>query len=273
VRRDPKTIVAAHRLDPDRKEVFVEGGTDRLFLSWVTSGTRNKNARIVEAAFVDLNVAFGGERGRLMKLAEYAAPTAARILVFADADTDRLRNAVTPANVVLTDGRDLEGYVLREECMEKVARLGLGTERIDIRRFLADVSAASRLCGALRYVSEIDGLNLPFQRVTIERYASAKHGVLEVDLPAFVQTLLQNAGISVREVDRIIRRAGEVLSQFGAISDLVHGKDALRLADVALKHEGVRSDEARRMLWCTFERGWVRAHPGLAKIVEFLETP
>jgi hypothetical protein len=273
LRRDPQTIVAAHRLDPDRKEVYVEGTTDRVFLNWLTAGTRHQNARIIEASYVDIDVALGGERGRLMRLAEYTSATPARILVFVDADTDRLRNVAVPDNVVLTDGRDLEAYVLRPDCIEKMARLGLATEGIDATRLLTDVLSASRLSGALRFASDIDGLGLPFQKVTIDRYARFQNGMLELRMRAFVQTLAQNADISVREVDRIIMRADEISAQFSGSSDLVHGKDAMRLAEVMLKKEGVRPEEGRRMLWSAFERQWAAAYSGLTRVVEFLESP
>jgi hypothetical protein len=273
VRRDPKAIVAAHRFDPARKELYVEGSSDRLFLTWLTAGTRHVNARIIEISSVNIPSTAGGERGRLISFAEYVASTAARILVFADADTDRLRNVSSPVNVLLTDARDMEAYVLRYECVEKIARLGLASEHVDVQRFVLDVTATSRVCGAIRFASDADGLNLPFQKVTVDRYARVRNGEFEVDLRGFVQTLLQAAGISIREVERVIARGHEIATLFGNTPDLVHGKDAMRLADVYLKRHDVRPDEARRMLWCAFERSWAHDYSALAKVVDFLETP
>lgn len=65
MRRDPQTILTAHRMDPTRRELYVEGPSDRIFLDWLAGEEKDANARIIEVSLVDLPRVslLGGRRG------------------------------------------------------------------------------------------------------------------------------------------------------------------------------------------------------------------
>jgi hypothetical protein len=54
VRQDPQRILAAHRMDPARRELYVEGPGDRIFLGWLVGDQKSPDARIIEIDLVEL---------------------------------------------------------------------------------------------------------------------------------------------------------------------------------------------------------------------------
>lgn len=275
MRRDAKAVIASHLLDPDRKEVFVEGHGDRILLNWICGPDRNPNARVLQASSLYLpDVPRGGERSRLLEFARLVVDSSARILLFIDADTDRLENVTPPPNVILTDGRDIESYILTPPCLDKVVRLGLGAESVEVNALHAQLMSVAATAGAIRMASDVEALALPFQRTDIRRYIRvADDSTVEFDTSAYVQTLLQNASVSLSERERITARAQAIRERYGDAADLIHGKDAMRLLDVLLKEFGAKSDEARKMLWCSFERTSANVYPNLLRVVSFLTSP
>jgi hypothetical protein len=134
-RRDPKTIFAEHKLDPDRRDLFVEGAEDRRFLRVLVGDKLDSKAAIREIGTVDVSGL--GEKERLLAFALLAVSQSATIRFLADADFDRLLQRVPPPNVWLTDLRDLEQYLLDDRCLEKVWGVALGQDGVsctDIRR-------------------------------------------------------------------------------------------------------------------------------------------
>src|SRR5206468_3136096 len=69
LRRDPEAIVTAHLMDRARRELYVEGRRDRIFLDWLISTDRHPDVSVVEISSVNLPEISGGERGRLLHFA------------------------------------------------------------------------------------------------------------------------------------------------------------------------------------------------------------
>src|SRR5262245_4364060 len=121
IRRTPEAILTAYRMDPARRELYVEGRRDRLFFDWLMGTLSVTKACVREIAAVELAcVSNGGERARLLAFAGQIGQAPIALMCFADADSDRLLSRPVPQRVWLTDGRDLEGYVLHPTCIEKV---------------------------------------------------------------------------------------------------------------------------------------------------------
>src|SRR6266542_1133360 len=68
LRRVPETILIAHRMDPGRRELYVEGVRDRVFLNWLVGDGLGLRSAVVPIELVDLpNVDEGGNRERLKR--------------------------------------------------------------------------------------------------------------------------------------------------------------------------------------------------------------
>lgn len=273
MRQDPQRILAAHRMDPERRELYVEGHSDRIFLDWLIGDQKNKDARIIEIGLVELpDVITGGEKGRLLAFAREVEGAAAQIKVLADADTDRILERSIPANVLLTDKRDLEGYVLRPECVEKVIRLGYLNDRLDTHQVLREVTSIGRELGILRLMSELDERNLPFQKTELKRHLIINGDSVRLNLERFATALLHNAGISRKELPEIVRRHQEVAETYSHLGDgqIVHGKDSIVVLERLLRVHGLQSEDTGRLLRCSYERQWIQGHPVLERVYEFM---
>lgn len=273
LRRHPDAVIAAHRMDPARRELYVEGRKDRLFLSWLLGDDIALSSSVREIAWVDLPEAKeGGERGRLLHFGQLLSRHDVAIRCLADADCDRVLGREVPASVWLTDHRDLEGYVLRVECIDKALRLGVSTTRVTPQDLLRWVVAHGRRLGLLRLLSELDSLSLPFKATRLRGHVSFERGCLDVDYQGYAQALLQNAGISLSKLDATLRRLDEVETTFASTSDaeLMHGKDAMCLADVVFRACGLNSEEGPRLLWTSFEPRFVEDGSTLDSACGFL---
>jgi hypothetical protein len=226
----------------------------------------------IEAIEVPGATAEGGARQRLLTFAQWVAGRGARIRCFADADWDRLLGRRTPDNVWLTDPRDLEGYTLRVEVLEKVLQLAAVTDAVTPDEMLREVFREGRRLGVLRLVSERSGLGLPFQRTPLRRYVVGRRGRVEVRLPQYMRALLQNGGISIARLREIAAWVDEMAAEMAAVPDgeLVHGKDAFCLIERALEGLGFREGDCGKAMWTSYEKGYVKTNTNLVAVLEYL---
>jgi hypothetical protein len=192
--------------------------------------------------------------------------------VFADADTDRILDKTVPSNVWLTDKRDLEGYILRPECIEKVIRMGYLNDRLNVDEVLRQARSLGRELGILRLMSDLDERNLPFRRTDLSRHLRIEGDLVNFNIEGYVTALLQNAGISRKDLTEIISRHQEVAEAYSHVDDeqLIHGKDAVIVLERLLRANGLQSQDTGRLLRCSYERQWVAGHPSLEQVYEYL---
>jgi hypothetical protein len=275
IRRKPEAVILAHTMDRSRKELYVEGKRDRLFFSWLLKGQLPRATTIREIDFVDLPAeVLGGQKGRLFEFARWIGAMEVRIRMFADADYDRLLQRAVPDRVWLTDYRDLEGYVLHEKCVDKMVRLGLGTERFTAPYLLALVRRHGRKLGLLRLMSEMDSLNLPFQTTDLKRHIETGAHACELNFDSYLRALLQNAKINLTQLVGMKDRLAEVTENHSNVPDsqMIHGKDALCILEVALSDYELSPGDAGRFLWTSFESSFVEKESTLDTVVAFLRS-
>ena len=273
MRRTPNEILAAHRMDPTRRELYVEGREDRLFLDYLVGSDKSADARIIEIGLVELpSGVIGGEKGRIVHFAREVERAPAQIKIFADADTDRILGKSVPANVLLTDSRDLEGYILRKECVEKVIRLGFLNERLDVDEVVRQVASLGRQLGIMRLMSDLDERALPFQDTEAAGHVTIARTEIQFNLEGYAQALLQNADVSLKKLPEIIERYREVANLYSHVDDaqIIQGKDAVDLLERLLRLYGLRSDDIGRLLRSSYERQWMEGHPSLKQAYDFL---
>ncbi len=273
IRRSPQASLAAHKMDRERRELYVEGSRDRIFFAWLLGGRKDPNAAVVEIAMVEsLGPAEGGERGRLLAFAEWMVRHEARLRCFADADWDRVLGLLPSPNVWLTDKRDLEGYTLRQECLEKVLRLGMLTDRLDAKAVLESVLRAAREVGILRLLSVRRNFRLPFQRTDLWRHVVVADGAVSVRLPNYLRALMQNAAISLKRLSDIQAEFAALATELADVASdqLAHGKDAFCMLERVFAECGAKRGEGARMMWTSFERVYIDNGSALAAAYEYL---
>ena len=75
MQRDIKAILVAHKIDPKRRELYVEGRRDRSFFLWFLGDERDPDTSIfaIDSVRCDVPVE-GGCRGRLLTFAASIRP-------------------------------------------------------------------------------------------------------------------------------------------------------------------------------------------------------
>lgn len=270
IRRAPAAILAAHRFDPGRRDLYVEGDRDRRFLSALSTRRSIGGVRIIEIDTVDItDGGQGGNRERLMRFAQKIRGTDAEIRFFADRDHDPLIGKVLPQDVWFTDGRDLEGYVLSEDCVRKLLVVGFGVEEVYASELLPQVLLLGRELALLRIYSFRNDLRLPFQASSVRRSVSVADGELCLDIDRYVRTLLSNAGLSQASTPDIVSAVSASRNEFAGVDSslLVHGKDAFDIIGASID-----ATDVSERIWLTFEREAVPDYPVLTLVVEYLET-
>jgi hypothetical protein len=242
---------------------------------WLLGTNIDANASVREVDSVDIPECPGGKRGRLLYFANWLGARDVAIRMFADADWDRILGRVVPERVWLTDYRDMEGYVLCLKCVDKVLRVGIATDRVTAKAHLLNITQQCRRLGLIRIMSELDGLNLPFQRTHLSRHFRVVESNVSVDIPGYLRALLQNAQISLSRLKELEERLAKIQETYVATPDpdLIHGKDAMALLGAALTAHEVDVEDGLRLLWTSFESGAVERNATLENVVRYLTEP
>jgi hypothetical protein len=294
MRRDLKSILSQFDMDPDRREVYVEGHDDAVFLRWLNRNRCHVDVRILEISNVDLpNTTEGGERGRAIEFAKQIGDKDINIIIFVDADYDRVFKRSMPQKVYFTDRRDLEGYFLLEECFDNVFKMGLKKENISAINILNRVALLSREIGFIRLLSEINDYKLPFQETDLWPYLVNEDNSLTVKIDSLLQTLFQNAERSLSEIPIFRKKYDEIKVQYKEVIDydLIHGKDAICIFDkivVSMGNYGgikkkvgnkkprkemrkIKRNEGERLLWASFKEEYIAQFDNLNKVCNFIK--
>jgi hypothetical protein len=256
MQRDLQAIKAAHKMDPRRVELYVEGRRDRLFFLWLLGPTRPKGAIVLEIGSVAVDAdGQNSQREKLMRFARQASTEELNIRCFADADFDRLRNIPCPSNVWLTDFRDLEGYFLQEHCIRKILLLAVVSVELTPATILSQVRAIARPLGVLRLLSIQEDLKLPFQARPPDRNMTKTDRGVEIDFEAYLQTLLQDANISLKKLEEIKAKHSALLKEMEKIpdSELMHGKDCIAVIEKFLESKDFKRDAIEPCCWTSLE--------------------
>jgi hypothetical protein len=267
LRRTPEAVLAVLAMDPSRREVYVEGPSDRAFVAWITNDCRNDEVVIQDAEAVEIESP-GGAKGRLLALARVIGHHD-RLRIFVDRDEGM--SVPVPTGVITSDGRDCEAYVLNAECLDKAVSLGISTSAISGAALHRMVMDCSRQIAVLREVSRESGMDLPFQSTPVSRSVTSTRDRVTLDLPSLVRRLASQS-VGIREANRILALHAEMVDRTRAIPDntLVHGKDAFAIIAELFRRYGVERDDVPRILRVTFERSMVDAHANLSELVSFI---
>jgi hypothetical protein len=269
LRRDHAAILAALEIDPNRRELYVEGPRDRQVLLWLLGRRERDEVVVQDIGGVNIS-AIGGQRGRLMAFAALVEAET-RIKVFADADYDRLVGRSAPVNGWLTDSRDFEGYALWTGCPEKAVRLGATRSWAEARSALRQSVEVARRVAMVRVADHLAGWELPFQRFPPAKRSRITNRTLSFAERAWITTLVSES-IGRSRLDEVLEEVGRRASEYSGTPDdqLVHGKDVIGFLAEFLSSYGVGRRDAYRLVWSGLERRIVKGYESLNAVIEYL---
>jgi len=276
MRWTPDEFIVNLKNDPAMKAMFIEGNRDEAFWKLLVPVAERNDAVIYPIANIHCDKVLGGERGRLLWFARLMenTPFTARIKFFADADHSRRMQEAVPSNVILTDGRDLEGYGFNDPCAHHICCIAFAKQESEVENLINSIIDAGRPIGLLRLAAVRADMNLPFQRVLegdIRGFAKMVKKKIELDLQSMIGKLLQVAvslntekakGVQVSQILALIEEEG-VKHNGIAHREIVHGKDLLAAAALYLD---VDWTEMERHLFSAiaFHLNIIRQEPNLS---------
>ena len=225
-------------VDQKRRTLFVEGNRDISFWKRFVPVVDRGDTVVYPISIIHIDGIAGGERGRLFAFADVISRSAvsARVFFFADADCDRILNRQPPENIVLTDGRDLESYLLFDDGLEELTCEMFGRSTAEFASVDVELHNIARPMGVLRTLSEQNGLKLPFQHVLSEdggkRFTSAqKKEPRTINMLRLVDSLVRQGNYAPQYAAEIFNIFGDLLSATNAVpnAQIIHGKDLINV--------------------------------------------
>ncbi|TAL36870.1 MAG: hypothetical protein EPN97_06045 [Alphaproteobacteria bacterium] len=186
---------------------------------------------------------------------------------FADADYDRILDLQPPSNVRFTDGRDIEAYFQSESCILKMCSIGFPSfPEASAKKILPWAKDVIRPIGMLRIVSARRQMELPFQntfeRHGLDHFLNGKGLDAHLNFDQLLQTLLQNAGISLskkEEVSLLFQNETRLLSE-QTDTEIVHGKDFYMGVSAILN---VDTKQVERLLHLSADISAIKGFPNI----------
>jgi hypothetical protein len=275
LRRDAKAIIAAHEINKQLRELYVEGSRDKLLFEWLLGRSIAANSYVVEIDSVEVaNVVEGGNRTRLLRFAEQVLDSGASIRCFADRDSpdQDATPAKIPDNVLMSDGRDLESYVLTEKNLQKVIKVGCGIAELEAATVLPAVMELARRMAAMRVMSDRKGWKLPFARGGWTGAITSNRRSVGLNNRRALASLLQSAKVSLKELNGALSEIDVIMEEQRQMPDIevVRGKDAMIFLGAILRHHGVDPRDTDKLMWTSLDERSIDQYPNLLSAVSFL---
>ena len=274
MKRDIPALKAAHIMDSERRELYVEGRRDRLFFTSVAGCDCSSNTSIHEIDNIDIGSALDNcNRAKLITFAGLLRSENLHIRCFADADFDRLLNVTPPENTWLTDCRDLEGYFLQPESIHRLLTQGLAIESLKADDLIASVYRLGRPVGVLRFLSHRDDLKLPFKDRPLKPYLKRRQNVTQLEFDSYLQALMQGAGIKLTRLKEIKALHDDLTAELTGTDNeqLLHGKDSIQILGHLLKDHALDENSVEPSLWMSVDKASLGRFGNLSAAINFLK--
>jgi hypothetical protein len=178
--------------------LLVEGSTDRIFYERFTD---RKKCQVLAA---------NNKSNAIGVIDILEKDCFAGVLAIVDADFDRFskQQIDRSSNIILTDTHDLETLIIQSPALEKVLAEFGSEAKIeafgrDIRKVLLEASLS---IGYLRWLSQLDGLNLKFEGIEFKKFIDEKKlNINEIALIKTVRDKSQNFSIKCEDIQQQIQ--------------------------------------------------------------------
>jgi len=276
--RDVDALMAAFIMDPHRKELYVEGRDDVSFLLWLSGNNKSQNILLQDISSIGVDGIIikkgDGNKDRAICLARFLSSADLPVKFFLDADFDRVLGKICPTNVLLTDKRDLEGYYYSENVITKLIFHVFKLKGVRYDQLIKNVHSIAKYISCCRILSLATNLKLPFQNTDLSRHVVFEGGVWVVKKKELVRALLQQAKISLKNLNNILDSVEYVNEEItdADIEDMLHGKDTAWIILKLLRKKYKSYDENIQFFCASFERSEVEQYPSLKDTLQYISS-
>lgn len=175
-------LIVLYRLEPDLKDIYVEGINDENLIEWVLSAHNIKDIRVYSIDGVEVNddilkrhgLNKGSNRSKVLALSAELAQSLSvkcKIICIADRDQeDYLPSGLDNCYLEFTDYNSIELYLLKSSTIRKFISLVLGGFPISEDRLLTQVIPILEDLYVLRLANQALGWNMEWIPFTNTKY-------------------------------------------------------------------------------------------------------
>lgn len=287
LRRTLEEIHTLYKLEPELRDLYVEGHTDAHFFRWYLNSRGITAVSVYPADQLDVpeeilkkhSLQKCSSRGRLLAFSYELAnsPASQRVFCIADRDFDRCcGRAYRNACLNWTDGNSLELYALTRTVFRKFLALVLGWTAMSSEEFLSQCVAVLQRIYAIRAANE--AMEWKMSWIPFGRYVIASSSIIELNETSFIKAYLQK---NDRWADRDIfsEKVEEIASSFhDDHTRNIRGHDVAELLHVIVKklkkdRKFGNAETLERCLMATVETQDLEDHGLFKALRAFCERP
>lgn len=235
-------LIAIYAFEPNLRDVFVEGHTDKCFIEWFLARKRPQTASVYSIDLIAIpdeiltkhGLKKGSKRSSVIALScELAArhPNDLHVICVADRDfEDYLPSAKDNPYLAFTDTNALDLYALTLPTLEKFTLVALGGFPLSSTDLIKILASILERVYALRLANELLGWGMEW--LPFSGYVEVKHGEATFDEKGFTRAYLQkNSRWNDKALfDTTLNRATQMLSR--DVARRIRGHD---LGDLLLR--------------------------------------
>lgn len=258
IQRTIPELITRYDLEPQIRDVYVEGVRDRDIVAWFLRRAGRTDAKVFEVDFIDVPAALlveygfsSGNKQRVLVLAKELeralTEEMAQATCIVDGDSDRLLGIDRVSGITyVTDFSCMEMYLFDENHLGKFLELAVGAQGLDVRELLNEYSGVLKTLFMVRTAAL--SLGIPLHLVDFTRCCLKSAGILTFDLKEFVQRSLDASRLRQREED-VLREIERLKGRAEGDARLyINGEDFLNLLawerQEILRKRGLRDCDA-----------------------------
>ncbi len=200
--RTLEDLFARYELEPQLRDIYVEGSSDKALIEWFLKEMGIDAAVVYEICTVQVDkekVAEYGEennnRGRVITLAHemesVVGKEALQITCIADSDFDLILDKKYSCKLIIfTDYSCLEMYLFNENCMDKYFKLCIQGFSININETMDCLSKVLQEVFLIRLANKLLGLNMT--RITFDRCCKVSNSGIVFDVDDYITRYLNS---------------------------------------------------------------------------------
>lgn len=275
LRRIPESIAESALRDSKRRELYVEGVFDKIFIEYFLEKMFTPNFKIfVVDEAVESPSCENGCRGRLQQLADVLSKKKANnIMVLLDSDFDFLRDDKN-TNIIYTEFSDIEGHSINDNALDKLLRIGYGRNTRISKALHSKILEISADIGLLRYVSHKYKLNLSINDTKKNKCISIESGLPMMDFNKYVSNVINNTCPKGATSEQVLRWIAEERLRFKGIpvKNRIRGKDYHEVLLIYGKKSGFAWSDPASTIMATIETNEVLNTVHMKKIEAFIRS-
>jgi hypothetical protein len=238
-RRTIEELLVRYELEPDLRDVYVEGPRDQALLAWFFEASGVVDIAIYEIATVNVPAQLvldknleDNNRGRVVAFACELDECSTRdltsnVICVADSDFDNFLEQTHQCRLlILTDYSCMECYFFREEVVDKFLRLFVRLPLVasEVLGHLADTLKSLFLVRLANKISRLGLVNLPFQG-----FCRLTGSTIEFDQETYIDRYL-NKNARQAEKDEFLALVQSLRERLpGEVRQSIHGHDFIDL--------------------------------------------